>query len=505
MHRRILFLSFIIFFSICFINWGCTKIDTTSLGADVIPAVDNVNTFADTFYVNAVQKDFDDTTIVVNTDYHALGNINNDPLFGKATANSFFQLKPTTYPYSFGPKDSIIAMDSVVLCLSYKYFWGDSTAPQKVQAFEVNNLIFADSSSKPWYANNPPTTGAAISQPKDIDVRTLKNYMKYAHRDDSVNNQIRIPLDAVYANRLFTSDSAATGPGNHAFFNDSIYRRNFNGIAVKAIGAGSENGLMYINLADTNTKLEIHYRIKNAGKIDTTYKSFVLSTTETTLLNGVTVKISSTANSVQLDRSGSPAGAPPANEIYLQTQPGTYASLNIPFPIGYSNRIVHRAELIIEQVPDVPFYDTSFSAPNFVYLDLKEPGTTIPAKYKPIYHDLNPGVLYDPDYTSGAPFYPTGGADYGYFGGYLRKKTGPLGTTISYYNINITRYVQRMVTKQEPNYEMRLFPAFRFHYPQYDPGYVAYNNNVAYGRIRVGNGTHPVYPMRVRVVYSKIK
>ena len=36
------------------IGIGCTKLDTTTLGADLV-TVDNVNTFADTLNVNATQ------------------------------------------------------------------------------------------------------------------------------------------------------------------------------------------------------------------------------------------------------------------------------------------------------------------------------------------------------------------------------------------------------------------------------------------------------------------
>ena len=503
MHRRILSLSLICFCSIVFFNWSCTKLDTTNLGSDLIPAVDNVNTFADTFPVNAIQGDFNDTTYVINSDNQALGNVSNDPLFGKTTANVFLQLKPAPYPYAFGNKDSLagLGLDSVVLCLSYKYFWGDSTIPQQLQVYEVVDRDFVDSVRpsvfKNWEASTEPNAGAPIAPLKIVDVRRLGDYMKYAHENDSVNNQIRIKLDASYANRLFNSDSAQTGPGNHAFYNDSLYRSAFNGFAIKAVGAGSANGLMYINLTDTSTKLEVHYRIRRLGGIDTGYTSFKLIKSGSDV-----VPQSATANYIVHDRSGTPSATPVPTEIYLQAQPGTYASLKIPDLTGYSNRIIHRAELIIEQIPDNPFYDTIFPPPNFLYLDLKEP--LPPVRYKTLYLDLNQNVFYDPDFKTGS-FYPTGGPDFSYFGGYIRRKTGPSGGTIDYYNINLTRYVQQMVTKQGTNYEMRLWPAYRFHYPQFDGGYIGYSNNVAYGRVRVGNGTHPNYPMRLRIVYSNIK
>lgn len=88
----------------------------------------------------------------------------------------------------------------------------------------------------------------------------------------------------------------------------------------------------------------------------------------------------------------------------------------------------------------------------------------------------------------------TGGTDFSYFGGYAQRKPGPLGGSIIYYNINISRYIQRMLISQGANYEMRLFPAFDFHYPQYSTAYLPFNNSVALGRVRVGSGTNPNLP-----------
>ncbi len=42
------------------LGWGCTKLDTTTLGGDLIPIVDNVNTFADTLDITATQGIFAD-------------------------------------------------------------------------------------------------------------------------------------------------------------------------------------------------------------------------------------------------------------------------------------------------------------------------------------------------------------------------------------------------------------------------------------------------------------
>ena len=44
--------------------------------------------------------------------------------------------------------------------------------------------------------------------------------------------------------------------------------------------------------------------------------------------------------------TNNPAGD---NFVYIQTSPGSYATLKIPGLTGLSNRIIHRAELIMDQ------------------------------------------------------------------------------------------------------------------------------------------------------------
>jgi hypothetical protein len=218
-------------------------------------------------------------------------------------------------------------------------------------------------------------------------------------------------------------------------------------------------------------------------------------------LAGETIRRSSLANKITRNRNALPSGD---QELYLQTTPGTFANIEIPGLSNLDNRIIHRAEIQIQQIPD-PSRDLIYKEPPYLYLDLVDSGTN---KWKPIYYDLNPSTFYDPDFkTFGYPYFPSNGdVDVNYFGGYLRKKVVQ-GESQAYYNINLTRYVQQLATKHTTNYKMRLFPAHSFMYPQYSSILIPYKNPIAYGRVRVGGGANPnpAYRMRIRVVYSKIK
>jgi hypothetical protein len=479
-------------------NSGCSKLDTTDIGSDLIPAVDNVNTFDTTLTINATQGISNDTSVVTNTEDHALGRISNDPLFGTTSASIYAQFKPAFFPYYYGNAgDTLIGFDSVVLCFSYKSFWGDSMVPMQVEVRDVplNAGGLWDSLDQYRNINYAPPSGNLLGS-SAIDFKNVGNYVVYANKKDSVKNHIRIKLsNSTFTNMLFSLDSAQSSTKN-GFYSDSVFRKFFqNGLAITATGS---NGLMYTNLTDTASRLEIHFRKKNAGVTDTTFASFKMISSD-----GSNNKRSATVNNIVRGRAGYPIANPSANDIYLQTSPGTYANLTIPGLVGLSNRIVHRAEIIIEQVPVNLYTDSLFSAPDFLYLDLLDTTTTTP-KWKPIYFDLNPNVSYDPDFITGNYFPGSAGVDYLYHGGYARNKTDVFGNKTKYYNFNITRYTQQLLTRHTPNYTMRLFAPYKFSYPQYYPSNFSGNNQIAKGRVKVGSGNNVNYRMRMRIVYSKI-
>jgi hypothetical protein len=504
--KRILPLAITAVTLISLIGWNCTKLDTTDIGSDLLPAVDNVHTFADTLLINSTQSSLFDTAIIGRSDDYALGSITNDPLFGRTTANIYMQLKPPFYPYYFGnPGDTItgagLGIDSVVLCLKYAGFWGDSLLPVGLEVREVNDVIFRDSVYNNNKTSYQPNVFGTFLATKNIDVRTIGNYIKYNNGRDSVNNQIRIKMPSAWASALFSRDSIKANAANNAFYSDSVYRNFYHGLAV--ISTGSGNGLLYASLSDTATKLEVHYKRRNGGKIDSVYSSLRLNPNFS--ITAANAPISNTSNYIKRDRTGFPVSNPASTEHYLQTSPGSFINLNIPALSTFPNSIIHRAEIIVEQIPTDPVLDEKLSAPNFLYLDLKDTGTT--NKWKPIYFDLNTAEVYDPDYKTSIP-YIAGQIDFQYYGGYRRTKLDAVtGKERKYYTFNISRYVQQIVTDHTRAYDMRLFAPFSFNYPQYSTTFIPFGNNIAFGRVRIGSGsinTNPNYRMKLRIVYSKL-
>ena len=493
MQRRFLPIIAGLFFSVSLLHISCNKLDTTNIGSDLIPPVDNVSTFETTLNIVTTQGLFNDTTALVSSEQHVFGSISNDPVFGKTNADLFLELKPTFFPFYWGnAKDTIsgpgLGLDSVVLCLSYKGFYGDSTVPQKLKVFQINNSVTDFKDSSYTLHNYHPALGAQIGA-VTLDPRRSTDLIHFTNHVDSVSNQIRIKLDPGFASALFAQDST----GTNAFVSDSLFRIKYKGFAIIADSTSGE-GLFYTSLTDATTRLEIHFRRRNGSKIDTTFTSLTFNTGANS-----NIAYSARANYVHRNRTGAefnpPSSPGAADALYLQTTPGTYVNLHIPQLDTLSNRIIHRAEIIVEQLPDL--VSTTLPPPNYLYIDAID---TANVRWRPIPYDLSSHENYT--------YYPSsGGIDFAYFGGYVRHKTNLTGADIVYYNFNISRYVQNMVTRgrtSNRNYDLRLYAPFVLNYPDYFLTGIAFANNLAYGRVKVGSGTNANYRLRLHIVYSNL-
>lgn len=484
-------LTGIIIFSI--LNWNCTKIDTTDIGSDLIPAVDNVNTFA--MEVPVIANNFDslsttptslaECAVIDRSDENVLGHISNDPYFGKTSASIFFQVLPPSTSFSFPVRFDSLMFDSVVLVMSYKRAYGDTLAPQRIIVQEVNAThtnFRADSfyTSCNTFTALTPVLGIRTYAPAD-----LKNS----------NNQLRIklsdpstPAGVAFGQALINQDPA-TG-----FKNDSAFKAFFRGFAISADESlAVSNALSYFNLADTGTKLALYYRVKNrAGKLDTTFTNFALANT------------GATANKITRNRTGSEIlqylnnPAPEDSVIYIQSTPGNYALLQIPQLKSLGNRIIHRAELIMDQVYSPSSASQYLTPPFFLFLDVKDTGLN---KFKAVPCDFSTA---------------TGAPNISSFGGFQTKVRDAFGNNIIRYVFNISRYTQAAVTKGQLDYTFRLRAPYNVLLSGYPSGYLdecnqfisPYNfglNQVGYGGVKLGGGNNSNYKMKVRIIYSNIQ
>ncbi|HLF45357.1 MAG TPA: DUF4270 family protein [Chitinophagaceae bacterium] len=473
--------------SILFTIISCSRInESTELGGGVIPAIDGVNTFDTTITVEAYNDLFtglNDSSYVSLFDDHILGNISNDPFFGRTNAKIFMELKPITYRWGFSDvfnKDSLF-LDSIVLVLSYSGAYGDTAAIQRVRVYEMDpsNDFRIDSA---YQIRQQYFTYSSLLGSKDFTPRSLKDSFLVFKDTIRTANQLRIRLNDNFGTRLLNQYDTT-----NAYFSDSAFKKHFKGFAIEA-DQSMGNALMSFKLYNNaNSNLSIYYRVNKNGKQDTTVSYFNFS------------DLSAHHNFIDRNFSGTPllaaqGGTTPDNFVYLLNAPGSFATLKIPALQNLSNRVVHRAELIMEQIYDPS--DKLFTTPEALFLDVFD---SVILRYKSIPYD------FLPDNT---------GLGQEQFGMYGKTGADPSGNLTRTWKFNISRLVQNFLTKKEPIHDFRLVThrsiknQIRTNNENNSGLYgeltIPINNLFAVGRVRLGGGNHPTHRMRLRIIYSKI-
>jgi hypothetical protein len=187
--------------------------------------------------------------------------------------------------------------------------------------------------------------------------------------------------------------------------------------------------------------------------------------------------------------------------VYVQTSPGTMVKIKVPGLKTFKNKIIHRAELIAEQVPDAARLNTTDSymtAPNFLFLGVYDSATkqlrSVPSDYQGV---MNPQVLAQ-------------------FGGQKISKSLNGYSNVATYNFNVSRYVQGLIARKDSLFDFRLYAPvndsikFVQPYPYNKTQSTDYlstslGNQPAIGRVRLGGGSHSKFRMRLRIYYTNVE
>lgn len=470
-------------FSLLLIITSCKKLnEATDLGDEILPGVDGVNTFDTTLTVEAYNSIFDpvkDSIYIGSASDHIFGSITNDPFVGKTAATIFLQLKPEIFPWTFnGVKKDSLYIDSVVMVLGWTGNWGDTTIQQHVNVYEMDqsNVFRADSF---YLVRNKSFAYSNLLGGKDFFPYQLNDSIKAFQ--DTTAGQLRVRLNNTFGRRLLDYDTT------NAYKTDSAFGANVKGFAIVP-DSFQGNALMSFALYNNpKTKLAIYYRYTKGGQDDTTVSYFGFTAT------------SAHHNHISRNFTGSSLAVASASTtadqfIYLLNTPGSYATVKVPGLRNLSNRVINRAEFIVEQVYDLS--DNYFTPPDGILLDVYDSSIS---NYKFTPFD------YVPD-NSG-----TGNIAYGVYG---RNTFDGAGNPIRVWKFVITRYVQNILTGKEPVHDFRLVSArivagkvrtgFSSNTGDYTDFVTAINSQYAIGRVRVGGGDHPTQRMRLRIIYTKI-
>lgn len=454
---------------------SCTKIRTTEIGSDLIPTVDNVSVFDTTYDVISELDFLADSTRIVNTANHAVG-LMEDPSFGNTSAEIYFQMMATRgIARPFGPLDSIIGLDSVVLNLRYKTLYGDSNAIGNFRVYRISQSSDFRDSSLGYLISHPSFPVSEQLGAKDnVLFSTLNDSLMYVNGTDTVrvSNKLRIPLDLAFGNELMHLDSSL-------YQNDTLFNNYFKGFALKVDpGSPYKRALAYMNLADTGTYLTFHYRRISNGSPDTSITNFRFRSKH----NANIIARQFSGTNFENNIASNPPGVN-AQEVYLQSTPGTMVKIRIPHLQNIGNRMIYRAALIAEKLDGLE--DDYFTGPDLLFLDAYDTAATtgngfvtIPISF---IGNSNLAMLYDP----------------AQFGGYLKDGK---------YEFDLTRYVQNIATKGGHSFDLRLYAPYTTKPFLFGTAtaWLMRINPIAKGRAILGGGAHPTRKMRLYIVYSKI-
>ncbi|MCC6635065.1 MAG: DUF4270 family protein [Chitinophagaceae bacterium] len=474
-------------FFISIIITSCTKISTTDIGNNLIPPIDGINTLDTIIDVQSFNV-LADSFRISKYQEMVLGNIDNDPLMGstKAIINAVF--KPSYFPFYFPVSKDSLTLDSVVLVLSYQGLYGDTTNPIHLKVFEISQTSKLKADTV-YPVSATMNTAGLLGEKIISDPRKLADSVKAF--SENAKNQIRIPLNNSFGNKLLKQFDSS-----NAYFSDDQFESIFRGFSI--IPQAGSNTLLRVALNDTNSKVALYYKYKQrVTGVDTSVITYYRPA-------GIT---SGASNNIIRNRTGSQSAQYLTNAsnvedslLFLQAGLGNYVRIKTPGITGLSNRVIHRAELIMEQEANDVNTDGLFTTPNlFLCAISTHPDSAAYRFYIP--KDI---------VTSGADGLVENLA---LFGGNAVNATDPNGKKISSYNFNITRYIQSIILGKQSVYDLYLFaPVVDYVYAGYGNTAGVYQissiplNSPGVGRVRLlgGNSKQHGRKMRLRLVYSTL-
>jgi len=332
--------------------------------------------------------------------------------------------------------------------------------------------------------------GVAAGNPKLFNFASAKDSIN--DRFENARSQIRLRLNqSIGVELLKTYDS------NGVYRNDTTFRNAFPGFALTTNAADNHNALIQLALLDSNTKLALYYSTSATGSVtrDTLVTHFRFS-----------YYSAQNANFIQRNRAASEIashlnGFAKDSLVYVQTSPGTMVKIKVPGLKTFEKKIILRAELIAEQVPDAARLNTTDSymtAPNFLFLGVYDSATK---QLRSVPNDF-PGTM---NYQALAQF-----------GGQKISKSLNGYSNVATYNFNVSRYVQGLIARKDSLFDFRLYAPvndsikFVQPYPYNKIQITDYlstslGNQPAIGRVRLGGGSHSKFRMRLRIYYTNIE
>jgi hypothetical protein len=326
-----------------FIFSGCK--DPGTIGLDVDPNLALNSKVVDTSTVNA--KLFKIDSVVSNFTNRSVLGYFKDPIFGTTTANLAVAFSLPNQNLTFGKNP---VLDSAVLVLNYRDFYGDSLANSfTVEVKQLDEILYTEPVVR-YYNNKSWATKSNIIASKTFNPRYRDSIIVQdiiVGKRDTVKKvvpQLRIKLDPNFiTNNILKTDSLN-------LLSNKVFNNYFKGLflSLKQSDIKQNGGLFSF---DTNTagaaRLDIFYKTTStANVVDTLNRSFNISGASGLAVNQITWNITNTAVQTELQST-----AKNSSKLYLKGLNGTEARIEFPYlarlkTLG-ANLSINRAELVL--------------------------------------------------------------------------------------------------------------------------------------------------------------
>lgn len=415
--------------------------DEGSVGLDLLPNADGIGVFqSDTFSIRSLSIR-EDSLPSQSPPRFVMGEVQ-DPLFGKSEASIAYQLRLTNENNDLGQN---ITVDSLILSLNIEGYYGDTSQALLIEVFELDETIKLDSTV---YSNQLP----------DFKPTPLASYT-YVPRpsqaipvnEPRVNNSdttfvyapvLRIPMGQALATKLVNASGTPDLQNNTNFLNF------FKGLYVRARRAGNDVGsVLYLTGVSARSGLFLYYKSNGQRR-----RFDLLVTNESARQNFFVFDLSgSTVGNVLGDSSAS------IQETYVQAGGAVKTYIQVPYLknlVKNHQVAINKAEIEFTMIPGTG--DVPFSPPSRLFLLIADS------------LGKNSSRLI-PDFVE--PYYG---------GNFVGGK----------YKFVITRYVQRLLQSNEPDYGMVLLPE---------------RSISAVSRVVLGSSNNPLYKPRLVITFTKLK
>ncbi|MEZ5002132.1 MAG: DUF4270 family protein [Chitinophagales bacterium] len=451
----------LLIFSACsLLLWSCN--DTIPVGAEILPGTDGQgNFFSDTttIYSTTVREDS------LRSDKLFLSQLgfSNDPIFGKTKSSLMMGFRVPYVVVNADLLDTIggYQLDSVVLSLIVDDVYGDSTQPM---SFKVYKLVTPLSNEVAHFSN-------INFEQSMLEVGRIENYVPKLSNEfeedtlyTELGHQLRIHLNPFFGQSLINI------LGTNQISSNALLHQVLPGLIV--IPEEQDGSILEIDMltnsletsrvnALQDSRLHLYYKNSEGKNLDLMFPASILDLGISQYVHDY-----SSTNVETALQSTSPTGDA---VNYIQGLAGVKTKLEFPYLMSYGNVAVQKAELVITRAVD-GFEDT-YSPPDRLFaLKIGEDG----------------GNENTPDFIRFSD---------AHIGGFSEEIVLPTGEEVLRYRLNISDYIQDVISGKEPNDGM-----FITLYGAQDLDLITLNNSdLIPDRIVIGGGNNSLNSFKLKL------